>query len=171
MKCITAERDEYGKPHDFHCPRMPLRDTININPPRSLRLIRLALNLTDLDFVDETVERLGRRTEAVIPILQAIQSHFRYLPREALERVCRLTEITPATIEGVSTFYKQFRHRPVGKHIISVCHGTACHVKGSELVQDALERHLGIAHGGDTDPRGLFTVEKVSCLGAAPWPP
>ncbi len=102
--------------------------------------------MTDLDlkFVDETVERLGRRTEAVIPILQAIQAHYRYLPREAMERVCKLTEITPATIAGVSTFYSQFRHRPVGKHIISVCHGTACHVKGSGLVQDALERHLKI---------------------------
>ena len=129
------------------------------------------MNDIDLQFVDETVERLGRRTEAVIPILQAIQSHFRYLPREAMERVCRLTEITPATIAGVSTFYTQFRHRPVGKHIISVCHGTACHVKGSELVQDALERHLGIAGGSDTDPKGLFTVEKVACLGCCTLAP
>ena len=71
-----------------------------------------------------------------------------------MERVCRLTEITPATIEGVSTFYTQFRHRPVGKHIISVCHGTACHVKGSELVQDALERHLGIAPRRRYRPQG-----------------
>ena len=132
---------------------------------------RATVNDIDLEFVDETVERLGRRTEAVIPILQAIQSHFRYLPREAMERVCRLTEITPATIEGVSTFYTQFRHQPVGKHIISVCHGTACHVKGSELVQDALERHLGIGRGSDTDAKGLFTVEKVACLGCCTLAP
>jgi NADH-quinone oxidoreductase subunit F len=130
-----------------------------------------AVNDIDLEFVDETVGRLGRRTEAVIPILQAIQSHFRYLPREAMERVCQLTEITPATITGVSTFYTQFRHRPVGKHVISVCHGTACHVKGSELVQDALERHLGIARGKDTGPDGLFTVEKVACLGCCTLAP
>ena len=129
------------------------------------------MNDSDLQFVDQTVERLGRRTEAVIPILQAIQSHFRYLPREALERVCQLTEITPATITGVSTFYTQFRHRPVGKHIISVCHGTACHVKGSELVQDALERQLGIGRGSDTDPKGLFTVDKVACLGCCTLAP
>ncbi len=129
------------------------------------------MNDIDLDFVDQTVDRLGRRTEAVIPILQAIQARFRYLPREAMERVCRLTEITPATIAGVSTFYTQFRHRPVGKHIISVCHGTACHVKGSELVQDALERRLGIAGGCDTDPQGLFTVEKVACLGCCTLAP
>jgi NADH-quinone oxidoreductase subunit F len=129
------------------------------------------VNDTDLEFIDETVERLGRRTEAVIPILQAVQARFRYLPREAMERVCKLTEITPATIAGVSTFYTQFRHRPVGKHIISVCHGTACHVKGSELVQVALERRLGIAPGNDTDSKRLFTVEKVACLGCCTLAP
>jgi NADH-quinone oxidoreductase subunit F len=73
---------------------------------------------------------LGRRPEAVIPILQAIQAHYRYVPREALSRVCEISEITPAAITGVATFYTQFRHRPVGRHIIHVCHGTACHVKG-----------------------------------------
>ncbi len=88
-----------------------------------------------------------------------------------MERVCQLTEITPATIEGVSTFYTQFRHRPVGKHIVSVCHGTACHVKGSELVQDAFQRHLKIPSGGDTDPQGLFTVQKVACLGCCTLAP
>ena len=125
----------------------------------------------DLTFVDETVERLGHRTEAVIPILQALQTHYRYLPREALERVCALTAITPATIEGVATFYTQFRHRPVGQHIVSVCHGTACHVKGSERIQEALERHLGIAPGQDTDAKGLFTLDKVACLGCCTLAP
>ena len=67
----------------------------------------------DLSFVDQTVERLGRQPEAVIPILQAIQSHYRYVPPEALERVCEISHITPAAITGVSTFYTQFRHRPV----------------------------------------------------------
>ncbi len=101
----------------------------------------------DLTFVDEAVARLGRGGDAVIPILQAIQTHYRYVPREAIERVCQLTEITPAAIVGVSTFYNQFRHRPVGRHLIHVCHGTACHVKGSELIQDAFQRRLKIADG------------------------
>ncbi|MFH1924279.1 MAG: NAD(P)H-dependent oxidoreductase subunit E, partial [Planctomycetota bacterium] len=113
----------------------------------------------DLSFVDRTVEDLGRGGEVVIPILQAIQEHYRYLPQEALRRVCELTEITPAAITGVSTFYTQFRHRPVGRHMISVCHGTACHVKGSGLIQDALERRLGLSNGEDTDADGLFTVQ------------
>jgi len=125
----------------------------------------------DLSFVDQTVEQLGRRPEAVIPILQAVQDQYRYLPPEALQRVCEITDITPATITGVSTFYTQFRHRPVGRHMISVCHGTACHVKGAGLVQDALERQLGIANGEDTDAEGLFTIEKVACLGCCTLAP
>lgn len=125
----------------------------------------------DLTFVDRTVERLGRQPEAVIPILQALQAHYRYLPQPALERVCALTEITPAAIAGVSSFYTQFRHRPVGRHIISVCHGTACHVKGSGRIEDAIRRHLGLCDGDDTDSQGLFTVTGVACLGCCTLAP
>ena len=125
----------------------------------------------DLSFVDQAVSEIGRAPNHVIPLLQAIQTHYRYLPREALERVCQLTEITPAAITGVSTFYTQFRHRPVGRHMISVCHGTACHVKGSGLIQDALERHLKISNGEDTDADGLFTVQKIACLGCCTLAP
>jgi NADH-quinone oxidoreductase subunit F len=125
----------------------------------------------DLSFVDRTVEQLGRGSEAVIPILQALQRHYRYLPRPALERVCELTEITPATITGVSTFYTQFRHQPVGEHLISICHGTACHVKGSQLVHDALARRLGLVDGQDTDAQGRFTLQKVACLGCCTLAP
>lgn len=125
----------------------------------------------DLQIVDEAVSEFGRDASAVIPILQRLQQHFRYLPEAALRRVCELTDITPAAIAGVSTFYSQFRHKPVGRHIISICHGTACHVKGSGLVQDALERHLGIKEGEDTDPEGVFTLERVACLGCCTLAP
>jgi NADH-quinone oxidoreductase subunit F len=125
----------------------------------------------DLTFVDEIIARHGTRGDAVIPILQAIQDRYRYLPPEALKRVCDLTEITPAAISGVASFYTQFRHGPVGRHIIKVCHGTACHVKGSGLVQDALERRLSIAPGDDTDAEGLFSVEKIACLGCCTLAP
>jgi NADH-quinone oxidoreductase subunit F len=125
----------------------------------------------DLSFVDQCVERLGGSRDAMIPILQAIQTHYRYVPREALERVCRLTDITPAAIVGVASFYTQFRHRPVGRHIIHVCHGTACHVKGAQLIHDAFQRRLKIADGDDTDPDGLFTIEKVACLGCCTLAP
>ncbi|MHB9029976.1 MAG: NAD(P)H-dependent oxidoreductase subunit E [Candidatus Latescibacterota bacterium] len=121
--------------------------------------------------IDRIVEELGRAESAVIPILHAIQRQYNYLPEAALRRVCEITEITPASITGVSTFYSRFRHTPVGKHIIHVCNGTACHVKGSELVYDAFFRELRIGNDRDTDPDNLFTVEKVACLGCCTLAP
>jgi len=119
----------------------------------------------DLTFVDQAVEKIGTGREKVLQILQAIQVHFGYLPKEALELVCESTEITPASIVGVSTFYSQFRHRPAGRHTIRVCIGTACHVKGGEQIYDAFKRCLGIPDGEDTDAQKMFTVEKVACIG------
>ena len=119
----------------------------------------------DLTFVPQAVEKIGTGQEKVLELLQAIQGHFGYLPGEALERVCELTEITPASIAGVSTFYSQFRHRPAGRHTIKVCIGTACHVKGGEQIYDAFQRDLSIPEGDDTDPQKMFTLEKVACLG------
>ena len=125
----------------------------------------------DLTFVDRTVDEIGTEPENVLKILHAVQGHFGYLPREALERVCKITQITPASIEGVSSFYDHFRHRPVGRHIIHVCVGTACHVKGADRVHEAFYRHLGIPAGEDTDAQKLFTVEKIACLGCCTLAP
>ena len=121
--------------------------------------------------VEELVERTGGGPEAAIPVLQAVQEHFRYLPEEALRRVCEITEITPADLAGVSTFYSQFRHRPMGRHTVSVCHGTACHVKGADRVTEALQRRLGLAGEEDTSADGLFTLQKVACLGCCTLAP
>ena len=118
-----------------------------------------------LSFVDNVVEEIGTKAGDVIPILHAIQKKYNYLPESALRRVCEITEITPASITGVSTFYSQYRHTPIGKHLIRVCTGTACHVKGSELVYDAFFRELHIEKGQDTDPEFVFTVQKIACLG------
>ena len=125
----------------------------------------------DLSYVDEIVERLGRGNESVIPILQELQEYYRYLPEEALERVCEITDITPAQIVGVGSFYSQFRHRPMGRHMISLCDGTACHVKGSIPIYDAICGHLKIPEDDDTDPEGIFTVQKVACLGCCTLAP
>jgi len=125
----------------------------------------------DLTFVDQAVERIGTGSEKVLELLQAVQGHYGYLPAEALECVCKLTQISPASIIGVSTFYDQFRHRPAGRHIIHVCVGTACHVKGGERVYDAFLRHLRIPDGDDTDSQRLFTVEKIACLGCCTLAP
>jgi len=125
----------------------------------------------DLTFVDRTVDELGTEPENVLRILHAVQGHYGYLPREVLEHVCKISQITPASIEGVSSFYDHFRHKPVGRHIIHVCVGTACHVKGADRVYEAFYRHLGIAEGDDTDARKLFTVEKIACLGCCTLAP
>ena len=126
------------------------------------------LEITD---IEQIVEANGRGPEAVIPILQAIQTQYRYLPSEALEKVCALTEITPADIEGVATFYSQFRQAPVGKRVISLCDGTACHVKGSEDVLEAMGDELNIKPGNDTDEDGEFTIQKVACIGCCSLAP
>lgn len=125
----------------------------------------------DLTFVDQIVAREGRTKEAAIPLLQAIQAHYRYLPDEALRRLCELTEITPAQLAGTSSFYGQFRRTPVGKHIVRVCHGTACHVAGARQVADEVRRYLSIPEGADTDSERLFTVDEVACLGCCSLAP
>jgi NADH:ubiquinone oxidoreductase subunit E len=122
-------------------------------------------NGIDLSFVDDLVKRFGGSREAAIPILQAIQNHYRYLPDEALHRVCELTEITPAQIAGTSSFYAQFRRSPVGRYVVRVCHGTACHVAGAEQITKELRRHLEIAPDEDTDADRRFTLDAVACLG------
>ncbi|WP_372808832.1 NADH-quinone oxidoreductase subunit NuoE [Pontiella sp.] len=124
----------------------------------------------DILEVDRIVAEIGTDAASVIPVLQAVQKTFKHLPEEALRRVCEITEITPAQIEGVSSFFSQFRRKPVGRHMISVCDGTACHVKGSEAVYKSVLHGLGIEEG-DTDADGLFTVQKVACLGCCTLAP
>ena len=122
-------------------------------------------------WVDDLVKRVGTTPDKVIPILQGIQEYFHYLPEPLLHHVCAITDIAPADLTGVSTFYSQFRHRPAGLHAVKVCVGTACHVKGAGAVYDALARHLECRAGEDTDPQGLFTLEKVACLGCCTLAP
>jgi len=126
------------------------------------------MNIHDKDITDKTdqiIARYGMSADAVIPVLQAIQKEFNYLPEPALRHLCASTGITPSQITGISTFYTQFRHSPAGKHRISVCTGTACHVKGAPFVYEAFRRELKLEDGEDTDASWIFTLEKVACLG------
>ena len=125
----------------------------------------------DLTVVDGLVAEIGSGPDALIPLLQALQAHYGYLPQTALRRLSELTGLRPADVTGVATFYPQFRHHPAGRHLIRLCHGMACHVKGAELVTDALRRHLSLEEGQDTDLEGLFTVERVNCLGCCTLAP
>jgi NADH-quinone oxidoreductase subunit F len=125
----------------------------------------------DLTFAEQAVARVGRKPNAVIPVLQALQEHYGYLPEEALRHVCEKSAITPAAIAGVASFYDMFRMQPTGKHVVRVCRGTACHVAGAERVEDALRRHLKIPAGADTDLERQFTIEQVACLGTCTLAP
>ncbi len=120
--------------------------------------------------VDRIVVALGPSEASVIPILQAVQKQFKYLPEAAMRRICEISEITPAQIEGVASFFSQFRRTSSGTHLISVCDGTACHVKGAEAVYGSVMNVLGIKEG-DTDADGCFTVQKVACLGCCTLAP
>ncbi|RPI45876.1 MAG: NAD(P)H-dependent oxidoreductase subunit E, partial [Bacteroidetes bacterium] len=121
--------------------------------------------------IDRIVTGLGSTRNMVIPILQAIQKRYNYLPGEALRRVCEITEITPGQIVGVASFYSQFRFQPAGEHMIRVCVGTACHVKGSGQVYDAFRRELELERSADTTASGKYTIEKVNCLGCCTLAP
>ncbi len=124
-----------------------------------------------LEYVDQIVARHGRGQEAVIPILQAIQKQFRYLPEEALRRVCAVTDITPATLDSVVSFFPLFRRTPAGEHMVCVCDGTACHLKGAPDIYDAIVENLELGEHEDTDKNGVFTVKKVRCLGCCTLAP
>lgn len=126
---------------------------------------------TTQHIVEKILAQTGTSRDRLIPILQAIQATYNYLPPEALRTVCELTDISPSQITGVSTFYSQFRHKPAGKHTIKVCVGTACHVKGAMQVFDAFKRQLKLENGEDTDAEGLFTLEEVACLGCCTLAP
>jgi NADH-quinone oxidoreductase subunit E len=106
----------------------------------------------------------------VIPLLQKTQDLFGYLPGEAMREIARATGKAPAEIYGVATFYAQFRFKPYGKHTIKVCHGTACHVQGADSLDTVLETRIG-AKAGDTTQDGMFSVEKVACLGCCSLAP
>ncbi len=125
----------------------------------------------DLSKIDEIIASVGKTPDKILPILQAMQKVYGYLPQSALEMVCEKTEITPAAITGFSSFYDQFRFTPTGDHTIRVCIGTACHVKGAQGVYDAFKRYLHISEDGDTDPEGRFTIEPVACLGCCTLAP
>jgi NADH-quinone oxidoreductase subunit E len=108
----------------------------------------------------------ARRPARLIPILQAIQHEYQYLPEEVLTYVATSLGVPPARVFGVATFYAHFALEPKGKHVVRLCDGTACHVKQSLPILDALHEKLGTSEKRKTSQDMLFTVETVACLGA-----
>jgi len=106
----------------------------------------------------------------LIPLLQQAQKEDGYLTRERIHRIHRESGIPLTNIYGVATFYAQFRLKPIGKYLLRVCHGTACHVNGAKDITDAVCKHLGVGDGETTTDR-MFTLETVACLGCCSLAP
>ena len=115
---------------------------------------------------DEIIEQYGRKASSLIPIMQDIQGEYRYLPGELLTYVAKEIGVKEAKAYSVATFYENFSFEPKGKYIIKVCDGTACHVRKSAPILEALFKELGLSKKKHTTDDMLFTVETVSCLGA-----
>ncbi len=111
----------------------------------------------------------GKANE-LVPMLQRVQRALGFLPKQALLEISQLTGLSSARVYGTATFYAQFRFQPVGKYIIKVCRGTACHVKGSGRLLDTIEEYLQVPPGQMT-PDGLFTIETVACFGSCALAP
>lgn len=115
---------------------------------------------------DEIIASHGRTQADLIPIIQEIQEEYRYLPPELLTYVAKALNIPESQAYSVATFYENFSFEPKGKYIIKVCDGTACHVRRSIPILEALYKELGLSKDKQTTEDMLFTLETVSCLGA-----
>lgn len=124
----------------------------------------------DLALIDPLIEKYKSKKGNLIPILQGTQNIYGYLPEESFIKISELTGLKLSEMYGVATFYTQFRLNPVGKHIVKVCHGTACHVQNATAISEAVEDALGIKDGETTEDR-LFTLESVACLGCCSLAP
>ena len=118
------------------------------------------------DKTDEIIAEHGSDQASLIPIIQDIQTEYRYLPPELLNYVAGKLGITEAKAYSVATFYENFSFEPKGRFVIKVCDGTACHVRKSIPILEALQKELGLSRKKHTTDDMLFTVETVSCLGA-----
>ena len=116
------------------------------------------------DRLSEILKKYGKDKSQLVSMLQDIQSEYNYLPRQALEKLSKKMDIPQSQIYSMATFFRAFSLNKRGKHIVNVCLGTACHVRGAELILESLERQLGISRGQTTQDLN-FTLESVNCMG------
>ena len=124
----------------------------------------------DSALVKRILDKRGAKIDSLIPILQDIQHKFGYVPEEAVDFVAKELDISPTNIFGIRTFYAQFRLMSPGKHSLKVCQGTACHVRGGEIILNYLMDKLGVK-AGDTTKDGRYTFERVACVGCCGMAP
>lgn len=120
----------------------------------------------DYSVIEEILTKYGAKQSSIIAILQAVQEHYHYLPREIFSYVAEKLNMSEARIYSVATFYENFSLEKKGKYVIKFCDGTACHVRGSVPILDKVRAELGLSAKKKTTDDLLFTVETVSCLGA-----
>jgi NADH-quinone oxidoreductase subunit E len=126
---------------------------------------KLDVNTVDILELENTLKSFKPGDEGrLIPVLQAAQEIYGYLPPPVLDRISEYLKVPLVQVYGVATFYAQFSLKPRGKNIIKVCTGTSCHVRGGQLVLEALEKTLGV-EAGETTTDMKFTLETVACLG------
>ncbi len=142
-----------------------------------MRVKRISLKETqeqqvaeDLSLMNPLIEKYKNQKGNLIPLLQGVQTLYGYVPHDAFLKLHKEVGLKLADMYGVATFYAQFRLNPVGKHIIKVCHGTACHVQNAGKITDALMDSLKIKDGETTEDN-LFTLESVACLGCCSLAP
>lgn len=124
----------------------------------------------DLSYVREVLSKYKHVRGGIIPIMQKVQVHFGYLPKEAIQLIGKTLRVSEAQLVGVATFYAQFRLTPRGKYMFKICCGTACHVKGAQkLIEIAKEKMQCLI--GETSPDKMFTPERVACIGACSLAP
>ncbi len=124
----------------------------------------------NLELINPLIQKYKGKKGNMIPLLQGTQEIYGYLPRMAFEKIAGETELNLSEMFGVATFYAQFRLKPIGKYIIKVCHGTACHVQNAKEISEALEEALKIKDGETTEDR-FYTLESVACLGCCSLAP
>jgi NADH-quinone oxidoreductase subunit E len=120
----------------------------------------------DFTVLDKAIEQFGGGEKALIAVLQAAQENYRFLPKEIFPYLSEKLGVSEAKIFGVASFYENFSLEEKGKYVIKVCDGTACHVRKSTTILDAIRKELNLSEGQKNTPDGLFTLETVSCLGA-----
>lgn len=125
---------------------------------------------SDLSLIKPVLDKYGDIDGSLITILQNAQEIYGYLPTDVLYLIAERIGTSPAKVMGVATFYSQFRLKPVGKYLIMLCQGTACHVNGSQRIEAAITQELGIIDGETTED-GLFTLKNVACLGCCSLSP
>lgn len=127
-------------------------------------------NKSDFSLIDPVLDKYAEVEGSLITVLQHTQDIYGYLPVDVLYHIAERIGESPAKVMGVATFYSQFRLKPVGKYLIMLCQGTACHVNGSQKIENAITDELGISDGETTDD-GLFTLKNVACLGCCSLSP